>query len=140
MEQSLFSSVSQYAYQYTLASQQLLIESKILFKWRNRLQPYINIGLGGAFSQLGHYTSTPLSPTAGQPPIFTANNQTNFSYSLGVGMEYAMLAKLRLGVGYRYNELGKVSLGNSDNAPESRHLEVKDVTNQAVLATVTYLF
>jgi opacity protein-like surface antigen len=130
-------SANVYNYQYAISSQQLLAEGKLLFKWRKHILPYISLGIGGAINHAGNYSATPESDTAGPPPLFSDHTQTNFSYSLGFGVDMILMPQVRLGIGYRYSNLGTVNLSSQDN---SGQLQNKNYVSNALLTTLTYLF
>jgi opacity protein-like surface antigen len=137
LQQSITNLGNLYNYQYAINTQQLLAEGKLLFKWHKRILPYISLGIGAAFNHAGNYSATPQSETAGPPPVFAAHNQTSFSYSLGLGIEFPIQPQLRVGAGYRYSNLGAVSLGTQNN---SGILQNKNYYSNAILANLTYLF
>ena len=137
LQQSITTLANLYDYQYSISTQQLLAEAKLLFRWRKQILPYVSLGLGAALNHAGNYSATPQSDTAGPPPLFNAHDHTNFSYSLGLGVDMILQPQLRLGVGYRYSNLGTVSLAAQEN---SGALQNKNYYSNAVLATLTYLF
>ncbi|MSP53341.1 MAG: hypothetical protein EXR81_03710 [Gammaproteobacteria bacterium] len=136
-QQSIEAPSNLYNYQYAINTQQLLAEGKLLFKWRKQILPYVSVGLGTAFNHVGNYSATPQSDTAGPPPLFNAHDQTNFSYSVGFGLDMILKPQIRLGVGYRYSNLGAIALAEQNN---SGTLKNKNYYNHAVLASLSYLF
>jgi opacity protein-like surface antigen len=137
LQQSIGSTVNSYNYQYSVFSQQLLAESKLLFTGLKRVLPYVSVGLGAALNHTDDYSATAQADTGGTPPSFDAHNETNFSYSVGLGVEMMIMPKFSLGIGYRYTNLGTVSLDSQD---DSGALQNKNYINNAGLATLTYLF
>jgi opacity protein-like surface antigen len=102
-----------YNYNYTFQTQQILGLFKLFVTTFERFHLYGEAGLGAAINQLSHY-----NPTTAQTgninitPQFNNHSQTQFSYSLGLGVETDITKNVRIGVGYRYSNFGTPNLGN----------------------------
>lgn len=73
------------------------------------LQPYVAAGFGIAQNELG--TATAMK--AGVPLTLTGTTQSNFAWSLGAGVGYALTAHLTLDASYRYLNLGGLRTGTT---------------------------
>ncbi len=105
-------SVNQFSFRYTVRTQQVLAESKLLYRFRERFYPYLILGLGAAFNDARHYRTN-------VPPLLTFTRRyqdhkgSSFAYKAGVGVDVDLFEYFRLGVGYRFADLGKVELGRA---------------------------
>ena len=102
-----------YHYNYNFQTQQVLGTLKLFATTYERFHPYGEVGLGAAFNYAGQYDATTIE-TGGinLTPRFSNPNKTRFSYSVGLGVDTQVNAKIRVGLGYRYSNFGSSSLGN----------------------------
>lgn len=100
-----------YGYSYAIATQQLLLENKLMARVNNRLLPYFTFGLGTAFNNSYDFRTT-AQPTLVFTPQFPSKKVSSFSYNLGVGVDVNIEPHTRLGLGYRFTNFGRTSLGN----------------------------
>lgn len=133
-------SISRFNYQYDIENKQLLLESKLLLKIKEYLYPYVYVGLGLAFNNTKNY-SVSYGDQIAFNPIFTGNDTTSFSYSLGAGFDVGISKNWRLGAGYRFSDLGKYQFnsGSIDNIPINYALHKDYMYSQTLLAQLTYL-
>jgi opacity protein-like surface antigen len=62
---------------------------------------------------LFHLTGfTPETGSINLTPELSSHSKTQFSYSLGLGVDAQVNTKIRVGLGYRYSNFGSSSLGN----------------------------
>lgn len=102
-----------YNYRYSFQTQQVLGLVKLLATTYERFHVYGEVGLGAAINQLNHYTATTAQTgNINITPQFSNRSQTQFSYTLGLGVEADITKNVRVGVGYRYSNFGTPSLGN----------------------------
>jgi opacity protein-like surface antigen len=105
-------SQDQYSYQFQNITRQILAQTKILYKYKNKYYIYALFGLGMASNKTYNYsTSVPFFLT------FTreyAPHQTNsFTYNLGFGVAVAATKNIRIGLDYRFADRGKLNLGSA---------------------------
>jgi opacity protein-like surface antigen len=127
-------------YSYSVATRQLLLEGKLLWHVREKFRPYISLGLGAAFNSAYAYTvDTP--PFLTFTPQFSSNNNTNFSYSVGAGVDYAIKQNWRIGAAYRFASYGKANLGRGplDTIQFIPVLKQSNLYSQEVIGQLTYL-
>jgi len=102
-----------YRYNYNFQTQQILGTLRLFATTYERFHPYGEIGLGAAFNHAGQYKATTTETgSINLTPLFATQNQTQFSYSLGLGVETQLYTKIRVGLGYRYSNFGSSSLGD----------------------------
>ena len=133
-----------YDYTYEVTTRQLLWENKVLWQWKKRYYPYLLVGIGAAFNSTSDFiTHHPQE----QPfvPTFDGRNTTSFTYSLGLGLDYAITQHMRLGLGYRFADLCKAGLGDGEYTTFFASTDVKALSPQShiytqeVMAQLTYL-
>lgn len=122
-------SADQYSYHYDILTRQLLVESKLLYLYKERYHPYVLLGLGAAFNNTTDY-STNVPPFLTFTRQYQNNTQTSFTYNVGAGIDVDILEHLRLGLGYRFADFGQVKLGNASI----------DTTNVNGTLTQTHLY
>lgn len=101
-----------YQYNYQVQTQQVLGIIKLLATTYERFYPYGEVGLGAAFNKANRYRATTTDAgVINLTPYFIDQTNSQFSYSLGVGVDMQMMEKIRVGLGYRYSNFGTPSLG-----------------------------
>lgn len=130
-------------YSYTLKSQELLIEGKILLNMgdANNYHPYFEFGLGESYNRTGNFSVTyPTFLTF--TPIFADNSTASFAFNLGLGIDVDLSTHWRGGVGYRYANLGNSNLGAAqiDGTTISGNLQQENVYVSEIVAQFTYVF
>jgi opacity protein-like surface antigen len=102
-----------YNYNYNFQTQQVLGTLKIFATTYERFYPYGEVGLGAAFNHAGEYSAfTTEVGSLNLTPGFSNQSTTQFSYSLGLGVDTQVNKNIRVGLGYRYSNFGSSSLGN----------------------------
>jgi opacity protein-like surface antigen len=102
-----------YQYNYNVQTQQVLGTLKLFATAYERFHPYGEVGLGAAFNHTGQYNATTTETgSINLTPGFSNQSNTQFSYSLGLGVDTQVNTKIRIGLGYRYSNFGSSSLGN----------------------------
>jgi len=136
-----------YNYKYRLQARQLLVSTKWMTQLRERFFPYAFLGIGAAFNTMNNFNvSTTETGSINLSPTFRNNSNTNFTYSVGVGIDTAISKHVLLGLGYRFTDLGQASLGkgkvklNSYQASVPFTFNVPHVYSNQVLAQLSYLF
>lgn len=108
-----------YKYNYHLTSMRLMAEMQL--NWTlTQLSPFVNFGLGSAWSNLTGYNETAINPV-GYPPLlpFRSQNTLNVAFQIGCGVStsfnvansHSDFLHERISVGYRYVNLGSTSFG-----------------------------
>ena len=134
-----------YNYNYNVQTQQVLGTIKLFATTYERFHPYGEVGLGAAFNHAGQYNATTTETgSINLTPGFSNLNQTQFSYSLGLGVDTQVSTKIRVGLGYRYSNFGSTSLGNGIvtfnnlHAPVPFNISSNTYANQ-LIARISYI-
>ena len=134
-------SANTYTYHYNVSSQQLLVESKLLYMGMGAFHPYLLAGLGAAFNTANTY-STNVPYTESFTRAYQDHTTTAWSYALGTGLDFDITPHIRFGLGYRFADLGEVALGAgtiNDVAVTGTLSQTHLYTNE-ILAQLTALF
>ncbi len=136
-----------YRYHYHTQGQQLLMAVKLLGSILDYSHPYLSIGLGGAWHDNHDYLVRASHGTSTNPaPLFKRRMSSDFSYTLGFGLDTDMALHIRFGVGYRFSDLGKSALGNgyvqsnTVNVPVNFTLKTPHVYVNQFIAQLTYVY
>lgn len=101
-----------YTYSYKVKTQQLLVQAKLLYPYRDIFYPYLLLGVGASFNQSSDFNnSVPTELTFTRE--YTDNRLTRLAYRLGLGFDIALMPQLRVGLAYRFADLGRCSLGSA---------------------------
>lgn len=128
-----------YSYKYQIQSQQLLAEGKLYWIEKDKIQPFLMVGIGGAFNKISDY-QTSVSPFLEFTPAFSNHSQTSFTYAIGPGIDMGLSKSFRIGVAYRFTDLGSANTGSAhiDKIPISSTLKQSHVYANQILAQFTY--
>jgi len=128
-----------YSYRYQTQSQQLLAEGKLYWVVKERIQPFLMVGIGAAFNKTSNY-QTSVPPFLEFTPAFSNHTQTNFTYAVGPGIDVSLTKSFRVGVGYRFTDLGSANTGSGqlDTIPISNTLKQSHLYANQILAQFTY--
>lgn len=97
--------------------------------------PYLGGGVGWAFL---NYKNTRAMTTGGETEGFTdEKDATNFAWSIGAGVSYALSSHFTLDVGYRYVDAGDVKVSAAGGEP--LHAEAS-VASHDVMVGLRYSF
>ncbi len=134
-------SANQFAYEYSVITNQLMAEGKLLYQFRESFHPYLFLGVGGASNKAQDYTTT-VPPFLTFTREYADNTHNSFTYAAGVGVDMDVANHLRLGLGYRYADLGKAQLGNAtiDTSFVSGTLSQTRIQINELIAQLTFLF
>lgn len=99
-------------YQYAVTARQYLLEAKFLGDMTNGFYPYLTLGIGASFNSVNDYDVQVTSPTF--TPQYASNTNINFSYAIGVGVDYQIIRYARIGLGYRYGWFGNANTGEGE--------------------------
>jgi opacity protein-like surface antigen len=135
-----------YHYNYHFQTQQALGTLKLFATTYERFHPYGELGLGAAFNHAKQYTTTTSETgSLNLTPEFNNQNKTQFSYSVGFGVDTPVKTNIRVGLGYRYSRFGAASLGNGTVAinhyqsPGSFTLSGASTDANQLIARISYM-
>ncbi|MDP3560419.1 MAG: outer membrane beta-barrel protein [Legionellaceae bacterium] len=129
-----------YNYRYQTQSQQLLVEGKLYWIAKERIQPFVMLGIGPAWNKTSHY-QTNVPPFLEFTPEFSSHTQTNFTYAVGSGVDVSLTQAFRVGVGYRFTDVGSANTGSAqiDEIPISSTLKQRHLYANQVLVQFTFI-
>lgn len=133
------------SFTYSVNSQRAMFENKLMFDLSEQLYgthffAYVMLGIGAAINKAYGYSEQAIQPETTATGEFASQTNTSFTYSAGVGLEYAFSTKYRLGLGYRFMDLGKVSLGQYSYADTNNTITNDNMLAQELLAQLSILF
>ena len=101
VEQYTLPDFTNYNFKYDIQLLNILATLKLdLYRWKN-LMPYVIGGVGLTNYSTSEYTEQALSGvTPRVSPAYGSNSGNNFSYLLGVGLDYAILENLWINAEY----------------------------------------
>jgi opacity protein-like surface antigen len=129
-----------YAYTWSSRSNVLSVNGKLNVFQLKRLLPYISGGIGGAHNRTGAYKESAYANiTPRLSPDYTSNNQTNFYYDAGVGLDVLVTTQLIVSLGYNYHSLGEITSGSGHHGWEGTRLGLDGFDTHTALLSLTYL-
>lgn len=146
--QNIVGTISQYSlpefnnyyYSWAMDANIVSLYSKINLYQYDRVLPYFALGLGGASNHTRGYQETALSGVTPRiSPNFAARSEGQFSYTLGAGIDFLVRPQVIISLGYEYQSLGSVSSGAGQTTWSSTNLNLKSVSTNTALISVTYL-
>lgn len=103
-----------YTYDVNLLSALVVIKANI-YRWQNFL-PYILLGGGVTNYSASNYTEQATSGvTPRVNPAFNGGSGNNFTYELGIGVEYLILKNVSINLDYDYMNFGTIDSGVGAN-------------------------
>ncbi len=111
--------LAQWAYQYQLARQTLMLQGKVdLYRWGN-LMPFISAAAGYSFNSTRDFQANNAPGTAEPSTVFPAYGDLKkhyFTYAIGTGLDYQLRHNLQLSVSYQYGNAGYAQTANEQKS------------------------
>ena len=136
------SGYTNYKYHWAISSDLVEAMLKISVFEHAGFSPYLLAGAGSAFNHSYRYNETPL-PGVTFPRYsagFAANTNTEFAWSAGVGLAYAITSQMRVSAEYQYQDAGTMSLGKGSGAWSSQSLSLGTLRSNVWLVNLAWLF
>ncbi|MBA2710617.1 MAG: porin family protein [Tatlockia sp.] len=129
-----------FTYSYGIRNTRIAAKAKFLYDTRSYdLYPYLSGSAGISFNRAsGFAIKTNVAGEVPHPP-FNNNDETSFSYSLGIGLETALDTNFRLGLGYEVVDWGRSTLARADGQTEGSGLSVQSLYAHALLVSFSYV-
>ncbi len=130
-----------FSYSYHVSHARVMWSNKWLTNYPRyaALHPYFSWEIGAAFNRASGYQERALIPLTAPMSPFHNHNQTSFSWSLGLGADYAVNEKIRVGLGYQFSDLGLVSLGATSAASTTQTLSLSHMYANQLRFQLTFL-
>lgn len=140
------STYTPYNFRFKEQTQQVLFVAKFMSNSFQTIHPYFLVGLGAAFNDASSFSAnTQQTGSINLTPTFASNTQTEFSYSLGLGIDVDIYQNLRAGLAYRFSDFGKSELKkgqvvfNNYQASVPFNLSTGNIYSNQALLSLTYL-
>lgn len=128
-----------HSYQYNVRSSRVAVKGKLLLDNGYWLMPWVSGSVGVGFNRAHDFTNTPLIFEALPNANFSSNTKTDFTYTLGAGVQKAINDHWQIGVGYEYADWGKSQLGRALGQTMNSGLALNHLTTNGVLLNLTYV-
>ncbi len=128
-----------YKYDYQVRHSAVGAKGRLLFKYSERVLPWVNVGLGAGFNKAYKFTNTPLIFEAVRTSNFTKNDETTFTYALGLGAQVVLTAHCQIGAGYEFSDWGRSELGRAAGQTLNTGLKIGHIYSNGILFNLTYL-
>ncbi len=119
----------------SVTTQTLLVNGFYDFDTGTKFTPFVGAGIGAAFLN----TSTKGTVISTGATENVSNSRTNFAWSVGAGVNYAIDTHWSADLAYRYLDLGSVDFGNTVTSASKGQM-TGDFTAHEVLAGLRYQF
>lgn len=100
-------------YNYKVKQTRITAKGKLLADIHYWAQPYVSGSLGLGFNQSYGFNTLPKTVEQLTPPGFNGHTRTNFTYTLGTGLQRAINSRWSVGLGYEFADWGKSNLAST---------------------------
>lgn len=130
-----------YSYTYGIRNTRLALKAKVLYDPSYYdLFPYLSASGGLGYNHASGFTIKPKIPEEVDPPVFSNNNETGFTYSFGIGLEAAVDVNWRVGIGYEFTNWGKSALGRAmDQTVGDKSIKESGVQVHELLVSLSFV-
>lgn len=125
-------------YAYKMNHTYVALKGRLLGEFDYMLEPYVSGSLGVGFNRAYNYTETPKIPEEVPAPSFAAHTKTAFSYTLGVGLQKAVMSHLQAAVGYEFSDWGASQLARATGQALNQGLSPQHMYAQQVQCSLFY--
>lgn len=127
-------------YNYKVRHTRIAVKGKLLFDSETfMLTPWVSGSVGVGFNRARSFSNWPVIFEALPTPNFSDNTKTNFTYTLGAGVQKSLNAHWQLGIGYEFADWGKSKLGRSEGQTLNTGLTLNHLHTNGVLLNLTYI-
>lgn len=128
-----------FVYRYRIQHTHIAAKGKLLAEKGYWLTPWVSGSLGVGFNRAHKFENTPTIFQALPNPNFTSHTKTDFTYTLGAGVQRALNAHWQTGVGYEFADRGKSSLQRVEGQTLNSGLSLNHLYTNGVMFNLTYL-
>lgn len=138
VEQYSLPDFTNYSYSIEADSESGLLQGKMDVYDYHGLEPYLSFGLGIASNTTNNYNETAYPGIiARNSPDFQQSSSTQFSYNVGVGLDYLLTDRFTVSLGYEYNNLGKLISGNGTSTWANNDLDFGNISTNSLIMSIT---
>lgn len=128
-----------FTYSYRTQFTRVAAKGKLLLDKGYWVMPWVSAAVGASFNRSQNYTNTPLIFEALPNPNFAAHTQTEFSYTVGAGVQKAFCHNWQVGLGYEFTDFGKTRLNRAFDQTLGFGLSRNHVYANGVMANITFV-
>lgn len=128
-----------FIYTYKVNHLRIAAKGKLLVNWKHSVSPYISASLGVGFTHAHDYAITPKIIEEVPAPPFLNHTNTNFSYTLGAGLQKRISNHVRAGIGYEFADWGKSQLGSAPGQTLNSGLHLSSIYTHELQFSLSYL-
>lgn len=100
-------------YAYRIKHSHVALRGKLLSTPKETYQGYVTGSIGIAFNTSYAFKNQPVINTVLPSPNFQTNTETDFTYTLAVGVQKRLNSNWAIGMGYQFADWGKSSLSRA---------------------------
>ena len=103
--------------------------------------PFVSVGIGETLNETSNYKEQALSGiTARVSPDYETNTVSNFTYSVGAGIDYIINQSFSMSLEYEYIDLGQAKMGHgaADSGWSGQSLTLGTLTSNVLMLGVSY--
>lgn len=128
-----------YNYNLHLSSNIFSLLGKFNIYQYKHFSPYVSLGIGESSTQITGYTETAAAGIIPRvSPGYQGQDNSNFTYSAGVGIDYFFNPQLWASLGYEYAYLGTVNTGKGTAAWSNQSLSLGKCRSNSVFLGISY--
>jgi opacity protein-like surface antigen len=117
IEQYSLPAFTNYNYHVNLYANTFILLGKLNLYQYHSFSPYVSAGLGQARNTVRSYNEQAYSGIIPRvSPAYHSTTNNNFTFNLGLGIDYTVNEKISLALGYEYANLGKTNSGPASGA------------------------
>jgi len=128
-----------YVYRYHIQHTHIAVKGKLLAEKGYWLTPWVSGSVGVGFNRAHAFENTPTIFETFPNPNFASHTKTDFTYTLGAGVQRALSAHWQAGVGYEFSDWGQSQLGRAQGQTLNSGLALHHLYTNGVLFNLTYL-
>ena len=129
-----------YAYQYQLSSQRLILDAAIHFP-QEKFTPYASIGAGYAWNKFSNYHDWVIDPnTKPEETPFENKESSGFTWQVGIGIYYPVLSDLMFELSYNFVNLGNSPSGRDKSGYYLGDLKTDNLLSHQIMLGIRHVF
>jgi opacity protein-like surface antigen len=129
-----------YNYSLNVASDVVMIATKVDLVRLGQLLPFVNAGIGISFNRVSNYNEIPLAGVTPRDfPGFANNSSHGLAYVIGAGLDWQVHPQLIMSVNYEFQGLGSINTRDGINSWSGSHLHSGTYQSNNVLLSMSYL-
>ncbi len=127
-------------YNFHIRSQRYLLQSKLLYTFKEYFHPYLIGSVGESVNRSYGYSETGVtSADVGMLLAFTNKTYHSFTYTAGLGLDIDAGPHMRFGVGYSYMNLARAGLGVAPLQDSTDTLKFKNLDTNELQMQLSYI-